>query len=60
MSLSCEWCGHKTSEVKSGSSINDKGSRITLKITDISDLSQDILEGILVIMRNVKVVPGNM
>lgn len=44
MSLSCEWCGHKTNEIKSGSGINDRGVKIALHVTDPTDLSRDILK----------------
>lgn len=44
MSLSCEWCGHKSNEIKSGSGINDRGVKITLHLTDPIDLSRDILK----------------
>jgi zinc finger protein len=40
----CETCGNRTSEVKSGSGIEDKGIRFTLKITDPSDLNRDMLK----------------
>lgn len=44
MATVCEVCGHKTNEVKSGGGIEDKGRKITLKITDPSDLSRDVLK----------------
>ena len=44
MAFSCEVCGHKTNEVKSGTGISEKGKKITLHITDPSDLSRDILK----------------
>ncbi|CAD5118947.1 DgyrCDS7621 [Dimorphilus gyrociliatus] len=44
MAISCDMCGYKDSEVKSGKGIEDKGKKITLKITDPSDMSRDILK----------------
>ena len=44
MALNCEYCGHKSNEIKSGSGISDKGKKIELRITDPSDLSCDILK----------------
>ena len=44
MALNCDYCGHKSNEIKSGSGISDKGKKIELRITDPSDLSRDILK----------------
>ena len=44
MATVCEYCGHKTNEVKSGGGIEPKGKRITLHVTDPSDLSRDVLK----------------
>ncbi|XP_077985430.1 zinc finger protein ZPR1-like isoform X2 [Glandiceps talaboti] len=44
MSTTCDKCGHNSSEVKSGSGIEDKGKKMILKMTDISDLNRDILK----------------
>lgn len=44
MATVCEYCGHKTNEVKSGGGIESKGKRIKLHITDPSDLSRDVLK----------------
>lgn len=40
----CDNCGIKSSEVKSGSGIEEKGVRYTLKLTDPSDLDRDVLK----------------
>jgi zinc finger protein len=40
----CESCGVKSAEVKSGTGIEEKGLRYTLKITDASDLNRDMLK----------------
>jgi len=44
MSFTCESCGWKSNEVKVGGEIPAKGTRITLKITDPSDLSRSLLK----------------
>jgi len=40
----CEHCGVKTNEVKSGGGIEDQGKRITLRVTDPTDLARDVLK----------------
>nr|CAG4634805.1 EOG090X06TU [Alona affinis] len=44
MATSCDACGHRTNEVKSGSGIAEKGVRIALRITDTIDMSRDVLK----------------
>ena len=44
MATNCENCGIRSSEVKSGSGIEEKGVKYTLKITDPSDLNRDLLK----------------
>lgn len=44
MSTACDACGHKSSEVKAGGAIGDKGKRITLRMTSVDDLSRDVLK----------------
>ncbi|XP_063292617.1 zinc finger protein ZPR1 isoform X2 [Pelobates fuscus] len=44
MATNCDSCGHRTNEVKSGGAIEPLGTKITLLITDPSDLSRDILK----------------
>ncbi|KAK9322632.1 ZPR1 zinc-finger domain-containing protein [Lipomyces orientalis] len=44
MSTSCENCGYKSNEVKTGGEIPPKGKRITLKVDDPEDLARDILK----------------
>ena len=44
MATVCDVCGLRDSEVKSGSGVESKGTRIKLKITDPSDLSRDVLK----------------
>lgn len=44
MATSCDACGVRTNEVKSGSGIAEKGVRITLRVTDPIDMSRDVLK----------------
>ncbi|KAG7259819.1 hypothetical protein CRUP_025368 [Coryphaenoides rupestris] len=39
-----EECGHRTNEVKSGGATEALGTKITLHITDVSDMSRDVLK----------------
>ena len=44
MATTCDFCGYKSNEVKSGSGMSSTGVKLTLHITDPSDLSRDILK----------------
>lgn len=44
MATNCDSCGHRTNEVKSGGATEDQGTKITLHITDHSDMSRDVLK----------------
>ncbi|KAM4650590.1 zinc finger protein ZPR1 [Discoglossus pictus] len=44
MATNCDSCGHRTNEVKSGGAIEPRGTKITLHITDPSDLTRDLLK----------------
>ncbi|XP_042365419.1 zinc finger protein ZPR1 [Plectropomus leopardus] len=44
MATNCDSCGHRTNEVKSGGGTEDKGTRVTLHVTDASDMSRDVLK----------------
>lgn len=44
MATSCDACGHRTSEVKSGGATETMGTRISLRVTDVSDMSRDVLK----------------
>ncbi|XP_004585158.4 zinc finger protein ZPR1 [Ochotona princeps] len=44
MATNCESCGHRTNEVKSGGAVEPLGTRITLRITDPSDMTRDLLK----------------
>ena len=40
----CDHCGAKSNEVKSGGGMEDQGKKITLNVTDPSDMSRDVLK----------------
>ena len=44
MATVCDYCGYRSNEVKSGTGVSPKGTKITLRVTDQSDLSRDILK----------------
>ncbi len=44
MATNCDSCGHRTNEVKSGGATEEQGTRITLNITDPSDMTRDVLK----------------
>ncbi|XP_070701301.1 zinc finger protein ZPR1 [Pempheris klunzingeri] len=44
MATNCDGCGHRTNEVKSGGATEEQGTRITLQITDPSDMTRDLLK----------------
>ena len=44
MATTCNCCGYKSNEVKSGSGVSPTGTRIELKLTHISDLSRDLVQ----------------
>jgi len=44
MATVCEVCGAKSNEVKAGGGIEPMGKKITLKVTDPTDMSRDVLK----------------
>lgn len=44
MATNCEACGVRDNEVKGGAGIEPQARKITLKITDVSDMTRDILK----------------
>lgn len=40
----CDECGYKTTDVKGGGGIADKGTKITLKVTTKEDLNRDVFK----------------
>lgn len=43
-STSCDHCGHRTSDVKTGGEVPEKGRRIKAKVETMEDLSRDVLK----------------
>ena len=44
MATECDHCGFRTNEVKSGSGIEEKGTRHCLRILTPQDLARDVLK----------------
>jgi len=44
MATNCDVCGARTNEVKVGGGISERGRRISLRVTDPSDLTRDVLK----------------
>ncbi|XP_012736803.2 zinc finger protein ZPR1 [Fundulus heteroclitus] len=44
MATNCDSCGHRTNEVKSGGATEPLGTRVTLRLTDPSDMTRDVLK----------------
>ena len=44
MSTVCDDCGYRSNDVKTGGEIPDMGEKITLTVTDTTDLARDILK----------------
>ncbi|PZC71175.1 hypothetical protein B5X24_HaOG213937 [Helicoverpa armigera] len=44
MSTTCDYCGHRTNEVKSGGGIEDRGVRFEVRVAGKDDFSRDILK----------------
>ena len=42
--ITCEACGYRTNDVKTGGEVPDKGKRLTLHVKSTEDLSRDILK----------------
>jgi zinc finger protein len=40
----CDNCGYKTTEVKGGGGISEKGAKITLKVETVDDLNRDLFK----------------
>ncbi|XP_010777388.1 zinc finger protein ZPR1 [Notothenia coriiceps] len=44
MATNCDSCSHRTNEVKSGGATEAMGTKITLHVTDPSDMTRDVLK----------------
>lgn len=64
MSTTCERCGYKSNEVKTGGAIPPHGRRVTLFVDDPEDLARDILKsescGMKVPELNLDLTPGTL
>ena len=60
----CDMCGYKTTDVKTGGEIPEKGKRIWLHAKDAEDLARDILKSETCVLKipecRVEVTPGTM
>ena len=64
MATVCDSCGYRTSDVKTGGAVPEKGKRITLEIKTIEDMSRDILKSESCVLRSeelgFEVQPGTL
>ena len=44
MATNCDYCGFRSNEVKPGDGISDQGTKISLRLTNLADLTRDILK----------------
>jgi len=44
MATTCDTCGHRTNEVKSGGGIEPKGMTIEVRVNGKEDFSRDVLK----------------
>ncbi|KAK4940858.1 nucleolar zinc-finger protein [Elasticomyces elasticus] len=64
MATVCDHCGYRTSDVKTGGAVPEKGQRITLEIRTIEDMSRDILKSESCVLKShdlgLEVQPGTL
>lgn len=62
--VSCEHCGYKSSEVRTGGEVPELGRRITLKVNNAEDMKRDILKSESCLLKvpecSLELVPGTM
>ena len=44
MSNACETCGYRSSDIKAGGGMSEKGTHITLDVSEQSDLRRDVIK----------------
>ncbi len=44
MAYTCEVCGHRSTEIKQGGGISEKGSKITFSVQNPEDINRDIFK----------------
>jgi zinc finger protein len=64
MATVCDHCGYRTSDVKTGGAVPEKGKRITLEVKTIEDMSRDILKSESCVLKShdlgLEVQPGTL
>ena len=64
MAFSCPRCGFRSNEVKAGGGMADHGTKLTLKVENVDDLSRDILKsdtaGLYIPDLDLEVVAGSL
>ena len=62
--ITCQECGFRSSDVKTGGEVPQKGTRILLHVKDARDLSRDVLKSETCMLKipecNLEVIPGTM
>jgi len=51
MSDSCDVCGYKSSEIKGGGAISERGRAITLHVSEQDDLRRDVIKADTALVR---------
>ena len=44
MANACDTCGYRSSDIKAGGGISEKGSSITLQVSEPEDLRRDVIK----------------
>ncbi|EXJ55354.1 zinc finger protein [Cladophialophora yegresii CBS 114405] len=64
MATVCEHCGFRTSDVKTGGAVPEKGKRITLEVKTLEDMSRDVLKSESCVLKShdlgLEVQPGTL
>jgi len=64
MSTTCDECGYRSSELKAGGSISDKGRRICLLVKSLKDLTRDVIKSdtasVVIPEIDLELTPGTM
>ena len=62
--VSCQHCGYRSSEVRTGGEVPELGKRITLKVKNAEDMKRDILKSESCLLKvpecSLELVPGTM
>jgi zinc finger protein len=64
MATVCDHCGFRTSDVKTGGAVPEKGRRITLEVKTLEDMSRDVLKSESCVLKSydlgLEVQPGTL